>query len=123
MSHIVTIKTQMRDPLAITAACRRLKLDQPTIGTAQLYSTSASGLIVKLPGWTFPVVVNTTDGSLSYDNYNGAWGSQNELDKLLQAYAVEKASVEARKAGHTVTEQLLPNGSIKLTVQVIGGAA
>ena len=50
------------------------------------------------------------------------WGQQTELDKLLQAYAVEKAKIEARRAGTNVTEQALPNGSIRLTVQ-IGGAA
>jgi hypothetical protein len=59
-----------------------------------------------------------------FDNYNGAWGAQAELDKLLQAYAVEKARIEARRAGHSVTEQPLSDGSIKLTIQVgTGGAA
>lgn len=36
--------------------------------------------------------------------------------------AFEKAKLEARKQGHTVREQPLSDGSIKLTVQV-GGAA
>ena len=31
--------------------------------------------------------------------------------------------IEARKKGHTVSEQTLPDGSIKLTIQVAGGAA
>ena len=132
MSHIVTIRTQIRDPAALSAACKRLNLSEPTIGTAELFSARASGLIVKLPGWHYPVVVNTATGSIEFDNYGGAWGNQKELDKLLQAYAVEKARIEARKAGHTVTEQQLHDGSIKLTVQVgqvvqagvgIGGAA
>jgi hypothetical protein len=39
----------------------------------------------------------------------------------LQAYAVEKTKIEARRKGHAVTEQQLADGSIKLTVQV-GGA-
>lgn len=123
MSHIVTIKTQIRDSGALSAACTKLGLEQPTQGTAELYSSKATGHIVKLPGWEYPVVVNAATGQIDYDNYNGAWGKQEELDKLLQAYAVEKAKVEARKAGHTVTEQRLSNGSIKLVVQVIGGAA
>lgn len=123
MSHIVSIKTQIRDVAALGAACSRLGLQQPTHGTAELFASSATGQIVKLPGWDFPVVIDTTKGEISYDNYNGAWGSQTELDKLLQTYAVEKARIEARKAGHTVTESQLPNGSIKLTVQVAGGVA
>jgi hypothetical protein len=34
----------------------------------------------------------------------------------------EKSRLEARRKGHTVTEQLLTDGSIKLTIQV-GGVA
>lgn len=122
MSHIVNIKTQIRDPNALIAACRRLNLQEPTVGTVKLFSGQASGLIVKLPGWHYPAVIDTATGGIQYDNYNGHWGSQAELDKLMQGYAVEKARIEARRAGHTITEQTLSNGSIKLTVQV-GGAA
>ena len=52
-----------------------------------------------------------------------SWGEQAQLDRLIQAYAVEKARIEARKQGHTVTEQTLPNGAIRLLVHVAGGAA
>lgn len=50
------------------------------------------------------------------------WGDRLHLDRFLQSYAVEKTRIEARKRGHTVTEQSLVDGSIKLTAQV-GGAA
>jgi hypothetical protein len=121
MSHIVSIKTEVRDPLAIAAACRRLKLPEPTRGTARLYSAEIAGLLVKLPDWIYPVVCDTAKGELHYDNYAGSWGLQEHLDRFLQSYAVEKAALEARKKGHSVIEQSLADGSIKLTVQ-IGGA-
>jgi hypothetical protein len=35
---------------------------------------------------------------------------------------VERARAEARKKGHVCTEQTLADGSIKLTIQVAGGA-
>jgi hypothetical protein len=123
MSHIVTIKTKVTDPAALAAACRRLALEPPVQGTAQLFSAPATGLIVKLPGWHYPVVADTATGEVRFDNYGGAWGKQSELDRLLQAYAVEKARAEARRVGHSVTEQSLTDGSIKLTIQVAGGAA
>lgn len=123
MSHIVTIKTKVTDPAALNAACRRLGLEAPVQGTAKLFSSHATGLIVKLPGWTFPAVVDTASGEVKFDNYNGAWGKQEELDKLLQAYAIERAKSEARRVGHSVTEQPLSNGSIKLVIQLTGGAA
>lgn len=122
MSHIVSIRTRVTDPAALAAACARLGLDPPVRGTAQLFSAQATGLIVKLPGWHYPAVVDPGTGEVRFDNYNGAWGSQSELDKLLQAYAVEKSRIEARRAGHTLTEQRLSDGSIKLTIQVGQGA-
>jgi len=118
----VTIHTEIRDVAALQAACARLSLPPPKLGTARLYEAEATGQIVKLPGWTYPVIIDTEKGEVKEDNFGGAWGDPKELDKLLQAYAVEKCRIESRKAGHSVTEQALPDGSIKLTVQVAGGA-
>jgi hypothetical protein len=122
LSHIVTIRTQVRDAAAVEAACRRLNLPPPVQGRAQLFSTAVDGLAVQLSGWIYPVVCQLESGELAYDNYGGAWGEQQALDCLLQAYAVEKSRLEARRQGHTVTEQQLADGSIRLTVHVSGGA-
>lgn len=122
MSHIVTIQTQIRDAKAVAAACRRLGLTSPSQGTARVFSTEHAGLIVKLQGWEYPIVCDLTTGNLKYDNYQGSWGSQSRLNEFLQAYAVEKAKIEAKRKGHRVTEQTLENGAIKLTVK-IGGAS
>ncbi len=122
MSHIVSIQTEVRDEAAVQAACKRLHLPRATRGTFQLYSSTETGLGIELPHWKYPVVANTETGQLRYDNYNGRWGSQEFLDQFLQAYAVERAKCLARQKGHSVVEQRLDNGSIKLTVNV-GGAA
>lgn len=120
LSHIVTIKTRVTDPAAVAAACRRLQFPEPVAGTTQLYSDEVSGLLVQLPRWQYPVVIDTASGTVHFDNYNGHWGNQVELDKLLQMYAVEKIRLESRAKGFTVTEQPLADGSIKL--QVLEGA-
>jgi hypothetical protein len=118
LSHIVTIKTQLRDPLAITAACQRLGLAEPVYGTARLFAgQTAEGLLVQLPGWRYPIAIKTETGKVHHDNFAGAWGAQAELDRFLQAYACEKAKLEARRRGHTVTETQLQDGSIKLQIQ------
>ena len=122
MSHIVQIQTQVRDPAAVSAACQRLKLAPPVQQTVRLFASTETGLTVQLPGWRYPVVCDVANGSLKYDDYGGRWGEQAELTRFLQAYVVEKARIEARKQGHSVTEQPLSDGSIKLTIQV-GGAA
>ena len=122
MSHIVTVKTEVRDVSAVFAACRRLGLPEPVHGTAKLFEGEATGLLVQLPGWLYPVVCNTATGELSFDNYNQAWGPQEHLDRFMQSYAVEKAGIEARRRGHSVVEQPLADGSIKLSITV-GGAS
>jgi hypothetical protein len=122
MSHIVEIKTEIRDEQAVRAACVRLQLASPEHKQARLFSTTATGLCVQLPGWNYPVVCELSTGSLKFDNYNGAWGRQEELNRFLQAYSVEKCRLEARKKGHRVSECKLEDGSIKVTVHVRGAA-
>jgi len=119
MSHIVSIQTRVHDPAAITAACNRLHLPIPVQGKAELFSGAATGLLLQLPGWQYPAVIDTITGEVKYDNFAGHWGDQVQLDKFLQAYGVEKTKLEARKKGYTVSEQPLENGSIK--VQLIEG--
>ena len=122
MSHIVTVATEVRDPVAVASACRRLGLAEPEHGTVKFFQTEASGLLVHLPAWLYPCVCDVLAGTLRYDNYGGVWGDPVQLDRFIQGYAIEKASLEARKRGHAVTEQALPDGSIRLRIQV-GGAA
>lgn len=122
MSHIVEIRTEIRDEAAVKAACTRLQLPTPEHKTVGLFSATATGLCVQLPGWSYPVVCDLQSGDLQYDNYQGHWGEQKHLNSFLQAYAVEKAKIEARKKGHTVTETNVHDGSIRVTIRV-GGAA
>ena len=116
MSHIVELRPKLHDPAAIAAACRRLGLAEPVQGAARLFSGEATGLLLQLPGWTYPAVIDVQDGSVKFDNYGGAWGDQTCLDAFLQACAIEKAKLEARKKNYAVTETLLEDGSIKLSI-------
>jgi hypothetical protein len=122
VSHIVQIQTEVRDPEAVKAAAKRLGLDEPLHGTVRLFDGEATGLLVKLPGWLYHAVIDTGSGQVNYDNYAGEWGDPKHLDAFMQAYAVEKAKIEARKQGHSIFEQALADGSIKLMIQV-GGVA
>jgi hypothetical protein len=119
MSHIVTLQTKLHDPTAIAAACQRLGLAAPVHGKAELFSGEAAGMIVQLPGWQYPAVIDTPTGTVRYDIYGGRWGDQEHLERLIQMYSVEKAKLEARKKGYTVHEQALQDGSIR--VQIIQG--
>ena len=121
MSHIVEIKTEIRDEAAVKAACTRLQLAAPEHKTVRLFNATVTGLCVQLPGWQYPVVANLQTGQVQFDNYGGHWGEQSRLNSFLQAYAVEKTRIEARRKGHSVSETRLEDGSIRVTVRV-GGA-
>lgn len=116
MSHVVQIKTEVRDFNSVKRACNRLKLDEPVHGTFQLYGSEETGCGVKLRDWKYPVVCKLETGELRYDNYNGRWGNAQRLDEFLQGYAVERTKLEARKQGYTASELLLADGSIKVTI-------
>lgn len=122
MSHIVTIRTQVRDPAAIGLACERLQLPPPRHAKFELFDSHAIGWGVELTGWRYPVVCQTETGELKYDNFNGHWGDSVHLQSFVQRYAAEAAKLAARRNGHTVIEQPLANGSIQLVIQV-GGAS
>lgn len=118
MSHTLTIKTAVTDEVALRGACVRLELAPPVRGRNRLYDgTEVDGLAVTPRDWKYPAVF-TADGTAHYDNYGERWGKQAEFDKLLQSYAVVRATTEARKHGHMVREQQLPDGNVKLTIEV-----
>ena len=120
MSHIVSIQAKVRDPAAVAAACKRLGLAEPAHGKARLYGGEAEGLLLQLPGWRYPAVINAVNGEVRFDTFEGRWGDQAHLDRFLQAYAVELAKLEARKKGYQVSEQALQDGGIR--VQIIEAA-
>ncbi len=122
MSHVVTIATEVRDLEVLELSCDRLRISHPVFGKVRLFSAEHTGHAVQLAGWRYPVVFDLPQGRVYYDNYEGRWGSMTRFDEVRQAYAVEKTRIEARRAGHSVTEQALADGSVRLTVHV-GGAA
>ena len=60
MSHIVQIKTRVRDVAAVRTACQRLGLPEPVHETVRLFSRQATGLAVRLAD---PAVFDLAAGS------------------------------------------------------------
>jgi hypothetical protein len=121
MSHVVTLRTQLKDPAALAAACQRLALPAPVEGAARFYDgQTAAGLLVRLPGWRYPLVVDPATGEVRQDHFNGAWGEPRQLDRLLQVYAVEKIRREGHARGYRVTEQALSDGSVQIVLHEAG---
>lgn len=119
MSHSVTIKAvEVRNPDAIMAAARRLNLPTPQEGLHKLFDgTKRQGHAVQLPNWNEKTVFDTKTGEAIFDNYNGAWGDEIELDRFVQAYSIEQASIEARANGYgDISEEVQSDGSVQLTL-------
>lgn len=124
MSHTVQVRNiQCTDQAALKAACGHLGLKLAERGRHKLYQSYVEGVAVSLPGWNYPVVIDTQTGEAKYDNFNGSWGAQEELDKLIQRYAVEATLLQAQMQGFNAYEQTLDDGAIKLTLEDLATTA
>lgn len=116
MSHTVSVKTQFRDPGVVEQTARELGLEIIR-GEVKLFASKHQNCIgIKLPKWNFPVAIDTTTGEAHFDNYNGKWGKQSELDRFTQHYAANVATQAAQRKGWIVTRKIQSNGNIQLQV-------
>jgi len=120
MSHVVEIEVTVKitDEETLAAACKRLGLELPVWGPVKLYSETLDGLSVKLPGWTYPIVVDLETAVVKADNFNGRWGRIEELTKLEQAYQTEQVLKTARDSCmfSSINETTLADGSIQISL-------
>ena len=122
MSHFATIQTQIKDIVALKAACNEL-------GVAVLENTEARGYstnnqhgdyVIRLKG-PYDIAVNLQqDGTYGFttDWYAGHVEKEvgKDFGKLLQLYGVHKATTEARRKGYSVSRGILKDGAIKLCI-------
>jgi hypothetical protein len=138
MSHISRIKVEVKDLEVLRAACGRLGFQfMPGQKTYRWYGTFMGDYplpegisreqlgkcthAIKVPGADYEVgILQQGDKfTLLYDfwKYGGledALGANAE--KLIQAYAIEAAKLEAQRQGFSVYEETLQDGSVELHV-------
>jgi hypothetical protein len=124
MSHFATVTTQIKDIAALKSACKELGLEVIANATARGYSTNTvrGEHVIRLKG-PYDIAVNPQPAGtfgLTTDWWEGHVEKEvgKDYGRLLQLYAVHKATAEARKRGHSVQRKAAANGVIKL---VIGG--
>lgn len=118
MSHTVKVKSvNVTDIECLRAAVSRLALPELKQGTHRLFDgTTREGLALRLPNWRYDVVFDIAKGEVLFDNYNGHWGQEIEIDKLVQAYTLEKTAAECRLQGFSdIQEEVLADGAVQLT--------
>lgn len=117
MSHIVKANVEMKNERCLVKAAEYLGLENLGKKTHKLYAgQTAEGIGFTLPGWSYPVVVNPENGVAKFDNYNGAWGKQIELDKLVQRYSIEAITEQAELEGYNIEENELENGDVEMVM-------
>ena len=122
MSHFTTIKTQIKDIEALKIACQELSLSVLQNAKARGYASNETqgDYVIKLKG-PYDIAVNKQkDGTfgLTADFWDGHVEKEvgKNYGKLMQLYAVHKATREARKKGHLTRRLPQKDGSIKLVI-------
>ncbi|MDD2708127.1 MAG: DUF1257 domain-containing protein [Verrucomicrobiae bacterium] len=127
MSHFVTVNTQIKDITALRTACEEMGLALIANAEARGFSThkTRGDYIIKLKG-PYDIALNKQkDGA--YGLTTDWWGSYVEKEvgknygRLLQLYAVHKATIEARKKGHLVKRQTRQTIEGEVINLLIGG--
>lgn len=120
MSHVVTMQTQFKNLAVLkkVADKREVGIEIAEKGKTiahKLYQGMVSGIAaLQLKGWEYKAMVQA-DGSCQADNYNGAWGKQEEMDGLAHDYGKELATVTLKKQGFRLQrEQQEADGTTEL---------
>lgn len=117
MSHTTTIELEIKSLSALATACRETSTPFEEMTSVRLFDgTIIEDCFAFTPsGWKFPVAAK--DGQLKYDNYEGKWGEDSELNRVKQRYAVNVQKEAARSRGYRVREERLTDGRVKLVVE------
>ena len=122
MSHQTTLTTQISDEHALALACKELGLTLERDAQQRTYNgTRQQALVIKCPKADYDIAVaKGADGkfALSTDWWHGSVAESvgNNYGKLVQAYGVHKATLEARKKGYFVTRTTNAQGQPRLTI-------
>jgi hypothetical protein len=122
MSHFTTIKTQIKDIEALKSTCKELGLTVLQNAEARGYytNTTKGDYVIRLKG-PYDIALNKQPDS-SFGITADLWEGEVEREvgknygKLMQLYAVHKATIEARKKGHLTRRSQQKDGSIKLVI-------
>ena len=122
MSHTIKAGFKFTNEAALKAAAKHQGWQLKDRGTHKLFDGTKreNAFALSIPGWRHDVILDVDRGEALYDNYGGRWGDEQQLHKFLQAYAVEKVKLEARRQGQTAIEQPLADGSIRVQIAVAG---
>ncbi len=122
MSHWTTIQTQIRDIDALHATCEEMGFVIEENAQARGFGANRQhgDYVIQLKGPYDIAVLRQSEGNftLATDWWQGHVEQEvgRNYGRLLQLYAVNKATREAHKRGCRVRRKQLRNGTIKLSI-------
>lgn len=116
MSHTVTQKSSMKDRKILDRVCAEKGYLVKHDTVVSMFGASERGTSIQLPGWRYPICV-AADGTVRYDNYNGAWGKQEVLSDLMTAYNEVVIMDEVNAQGFRLEERQESEQFIDLIVE------
>ena len=119
MSHIAKVEVKIKDIDAVRAACQELglHLEEGQISKKVYGGTIKGNLAIQLPGWRYPMVIDTEKGEAAFDNYGGHWGDMAEFEKFQQQYSRQVTLNEFEGGDYTINEETLEDGTIEITME------
>lgn len=121
MSHIAKVKVEFKDLTALQAACAEIgaELDLKKQEYRFFDGNRATGIKIKLPGWSHPVIL-TEKNEAVYDNFGGRWGDIGALNRLKQEYTAKATMNSLQNRYRMLDHQIerLPNGYIRIKAAV-----
>jgi hypothetical protein len=125
MSHFTSIQTQIKDADALRSAVQEMGLTLLPDAQARGYFQNwlRADYVIRLKGPYDIALHAQKDGTfqLTTDWWDGHVESEvgKNYGKLLQLYAVHKATREAKRKGHLVTRASRGDGAIKLVISAL----
>lgn len=117
MSHVATVSIRIKAPQTLCKVLQNQGIEvKQGNHKVKLFNTDVNAeMSFQLKGWQHRCAV--TGEEIKYDNYNGNWGKQEHMDKVLQDYAVEVAKEQTASEGYSLeSQQVLADGSVELVV-------
>ncbi len=127
MSHFSVIKSEIVDIESLQSAVEKMGFKLEENGSCRyFYGTVQTDFVIKLPG-KYDIGLTKHNGkyTIKADLYNGEVekyiGSNGDI--LLQQYAIEKAKLEGRKRGFSVSEEKLDEKTTEVISRDPAGGA
>lgn len=120
MSHKVVQKVAFLDSELLQKACAALGIQYEAHGTARFYTRSetATGQLVHLKGWKYPVVISEDGLEVAFDSWDGSgYLDETRLNELKAEYSKQVVLYQAHIQGWNV-EDVTTNDKGELVVRI-----